>query len=113
MNARNKKSKNTAYKNRKNKLAADQISLDDSSSEKDVVTAIRRDIKMGKHDFLKDAYGKAGLEEYLVGSHFGRLALTDDKYKEIGKKYYQRSCDKGHPLGQYAIALTYLQGSLE
>ena len=73
MNARNKKSKNTAYKNRKNKLAADQISLDDSSSEKDVVTAIRRDIKMGKHDFLKDAYGKAGLEEYLVGRHFERL----------------------------------------
>ena len=57
---------------------------------------------MGKQDFLKDAYGKAGLEEYLVGSHFEEL--NDDKYNVIGKKYYQRSCDKGHPLGQYAWA---------
>lgn len=112
MNARNKKSKNTAYKNRKNKLAAEEISLDTSSSEKDVVTAIRRDIKIGKEDLLKDAYGVAGLEEYLVGSHFEQLALIDDKYNEIGKKYHQRSCEKGHPLGQYATALTYLQGSL-
>ena len=51
-------------------MAAEQILLDTSSSEKDVVTATRRDIRMGKEDFLKDAYGKAGLEEYLIGHHF-------------------------------------------
>jgi len=117
MNARNKKSKNASYKNRKSKASASGNAGGDGSQvtlpglvEKELVVAIRRDIKRGKEDLFKDAYGMAGLEDYLVGGQFEKLA--DEKYHEVGRKYYQKSCDKGHPLGQFAVALMYLQGSM-
>jgi len=115
MNARNKKSKNASYKNRKNK-ASGHAGGDGSQDtlpglvEKEMVMAVRRDIKRGKEDLIKDAYGMAGLEDYLVGGQFEKLA--DENYYETGRKYYQKSCEKGHPLGQFAVALMYLQGSM-
>ena len=115
MNSRNKKSKNASYKNRKNKAsgsAGGDGSQDTLSGlvEKELVMGIRRDIKRGKEDVIKDAYGMAGLEDYLVGGQFEKLG--DEKYYEVGRKYYQKSCEKGHPLGQFAMALMYLQGSM-
>ena len=112
MNARNKKFKNAAYKNRKSKEGGGGSEDDGLSGivEKKVVTAVRREIRMGKEDLFKDAYGLAGLEEYLVGGQFE--LLLDEKYYEVGRKYYIKSCEKGHPLGQFAAALMYLQGSL-
>lgn len=115
MNSRNKKSKNASYKNRKNKASSGgggDVSHETLSGlvEKELVMAIRRDIKRGKDDLIKEAYGMAGLEDYLVGGQFEKLG--DEKYYEVGRKYYQKSCEKGHPLGQFAVALMYLQGSL-
>jgi len=114
MNARNKKSLNTGYKNRKNKSSsATSGNISEplvGIVEKDVVMTVRKDIKRGKEELLKNAYGESGLEEYLVGGQFENL--NEEAFYELGRKYYQKSCEKGHPLGQFAVALTYLQGSL-
>lgn len=114
MKARNKKSLNAAYKNRKNNFNSENIQNDENKNtitegiiEKDVVMAVRARIKRGKEKLMVDAYGNMGLEEYLVGSEFEKL--KQDNFKKIARKYYQKSCEKGHPLGQFAMALVYLQ----
>eukprot|EP00092_Neocalanus_flemingeri_P022286 GFUD01024166.1.p1 GENE.GFUD01024166.1~~GFUD01024166.1.p1 ORF type:complete len:597 (+),score=169.12 GFUD01024166.1:50-1840(+) len=109
MKARNKKSLNAGYKNRKNK-AGDSTTTVAGVLEKDVVMAVRKEITRGREDLIKNAYGNSGLEEYLVGTQFEKL--EEETFFELGRKYYQKSCDKGHPLGQFAVALMHMQGSL-
>ena len=50
--------------------------------------------------------------EYLVGSDLDpRPGQINVLGPQGAKKYYERSASKGHPMGQFALALVYLQGT--
>jgi len=60
---------------------------------------------------ILDRYGKEGLEEFLMGSKLdSQPGLLDPS---VAKKYYIRSVEKGHALGQLNMALIYVQGTHE
>jgi len=61
---------------------------------------------------IRDKYGEEGLLEYLVGSDLDpRPGQTNVLGPQVAKKYYERSASKGHPMGQFALSLVYLQGT--
>lgn len=78
-------------------MAAEQILLDTSSSEKEVVTAIRRDIRMGKQDFLgveimsRAAKAGCGPALYHKGAWLMEGAFMQEKDFEKSRKMFHKA----------------------
>jgi len=83
--------------------------------EEQAIKQVQKTISSGKDaevNKILDRYGKEGLEEYLIASDLdprpGKQSVLDPS---VAKKYYMMSADKGHALGQFSMALMYLQGT--